>query len=118
MWQDAEPWRLANTANPLFYAYHSLRISGILLQPMIPVKSQELLDRLAVPADERRLEDATVKLGDDNDMAHGIDVGPTVERLFEGERLVDRMALRTMFARLKWKKDELKKHGRIVRAAS
>ncbi|KAJ1678844.1 methionyl-tRNA synthetase, partial [Spiromyces aspiralis] len=63
---DNEPWQLVRAATGgdaaakerlqvvLFYALETARIAGVLLQPIIPTKSTELLDVLGVSADERR----------------------------------------------------------------
>lgn len=58
MFTDMEPWHMKNTAVPVVYAYTALRLAGILLQPIMPVKSVELLDRLGVPGSERTWEHA------------------------------------------------------------
>ena len=44
-------------------ALETLRITGILLQPFIPLTSQTLLDGLGVSADERSVEYARVGKG-------------------------------------------------------
>ena len=44
-------------------ALETLRITGILLQPFIPLTSQRLLDGLGVSADERSVEYARVGKG-------------------------------------------------------
>ena len=53
-----EPWLMADTTVPVLYVYESLRIAAILLQPIMPVKAVELLDRLGVEATERGWKDA------------------------------------------------------------
>jgi methionyl-tRNA synthetase len=54
------PWEANNDATiPVLYAYQALRISGILAQPFMPVKSSEMLDRLAVDPTQRTWNDAT-----------------------------------------------------------
>ncbi|KAI3322995.1 tRNA synthetases class I (M)-domain-containing protein [Xylariaceae sp. AK1471] len=68
---EAAPWDKSKegdtvTVNQtIFFAAESLRIVGILLQPFIPEKSSELLDRLGVNQDRRALKDA-VLYGDDS----------------------------------------------------
>lgn len=42
----------------IFFAAESVRVAGILLQPFIPEKSSELLDRLGVSSDRRTFEHA------------------------------------------------------------
>jgi methionyl-tRNA synthetase len=53
-----EPWKLANTDPDemrivLYVTIETLRIVGILLQPIMPTAMAKLLDLLAVPAEER-----------------------------------------------------------------
>lgn len=55
---DNEPWTKDDTTREIAYAYATLRNVGILSRPIIPGKSEELLDRLGVPADERGWKDA------------------------------------------------------------
>ena len=59
MFTETEPWGQTDATKAVVYAYTALRLSGILLQPIIPAKAAELLDRLGVPADRRRWEDAS-----------------------------------------------------------
>ncbi|KAI1438690.1 methionyl-tRNA synthetase [Xylaria sp. CBS 124048] len=62
---EAAPWERSNEGDAdtvdqiVFSAAESLRIVGILLQPFIPEKSSELLDRLGVDPNKRALSDAT-----------------------------------------------------------
>jgi methionyl-tRNA synthetase len=56
------------------YAYQALRHAGILLQPVIPGKAAELLDRLGIPDSERTLEALNWSPGE-------VDVGMIRERL-------------------------------------
>lgn len=58
----------------VFLAAESLRISGILLQPFIPEKASELLDRLGVSPDRRTFEDAVI-YGDDSYGSPAIPLG-------------------------------------------
>ncbi|WVW83676.1 methionine-tRNA ligase [Kwoniella bestiolae CBS 10118] len=58
LFTDLKPWSAEDGTKAIIYAYHSLRISSILLQPIIPSKSVEALDRLGVPSDERLWKDA------------------------------------------------------------
>lgn len=58
MFTSLEPWTMPDASIPITYAYDSLRIAGILLQPFMPVKATELLDRMGVPVDERSWADA------------------------------------------------------------
>lgn len=78
------PW--SKTSSPssihraLFYASESMRISGILLQTIMPEKSSELLDRLGVRLDKRRWED--LGIGEGGERNPVIVSGPGVPHLF------------------------------------
>ncbi|KAI0403658.1 tRNA synthetases class I (M)-domain-containing protein [Xylaria palmicola] len=67
---NAAPWEASKGRDMVaveqivFMVAESLRIVGILLQPFIPEKSSELLDRLGVDPDRRSLQDARL-FGDD-----------------------------------------------------
>ena len=57
-----QPWT-ANAApevvaRAIAYSYHSLRVAGILCQPVMPSKAAEMLDRLGVASDQRGWEHA------------------------------------------------------------
>ncbi|WWD17494.1 methionine-tRNA ligase [Kwoniella shandongensis] len=58
LFTDLAPWSSADGTKAITYAYHSLRLASILLQPIIPSKAAEALDRLGVPEIERSWEDA------------------------------------------------------------
>lgn len=45
-------------ARAIAYSYHSLRIAGILCQPVMPSKAAEMLDRLGVATSQRGWEHA------------------------------------------------------------
>ncbi|KAK5630846.1 hypothetical protein RRF57_006561 [Xylaria bambusicola] len=66
-----EPWAKSKEGDvvvvdqTVFITAESLRMVGILLQPFIPEKACELLDRLGVDPTRRRLEDAVLD-GDDS----------------------------------------------------
>ncbi|KAI5461637.1 tRNA synthetase class I [Mariannaea sp. PMI_226] len=62
---DTEPWRLAKDKSDesqmllnwvIYKSADALRIAGILLQPIMPSKSAELLDRLGVKPERRTFE--------------------------------------------------------------
>lgn len=62
--ETLKPWELKKNPNSqqelkvvLHLTLETLRISGILLQPIIPNLSKTLLDKLNVPSDERYFED-------------------------------------------------------------
>ncbi|KAL1869724.1 hypothetical protein VTK73DRAFT_2965 [Phialemonium thermophilum] len=68
---DAEPWNLVKAKDlklrdeqrlrwTIYLAAEALRISGILLQPFIPDKAEEMLDIVGVDRTRRRFEDARV----------------------------------------------------------
>ncbi|GAW16932.1 hypothetical protein ANO14919_063790 [Xylariales sp. No.14919] len=63
---DAAPWEKSKEGDTaavdqtVFLAAESLRIVGILLQPFIPEKASELLDRLGVDPNRRTLEHAAL----------------------------------------------------------
>lgn len=71
---DAAPWRGDGTA-AVVYAYEGLRLAGILTSPILPSKSAELLDRLAVPAEQRTWESATLATPDVAKIVEGIGAG-------------------------------------------
>ncbi|KAI8333174.1 tRNA synthetases class I (M)-domain-containing protein [Chlamydoabsidia padenii] len=54
---DNEPWKLKDQKERrdtvLYYALESCRLAGILLQPVMPTKMDELLTRLGVPENQR-----------------------------------------------------------------
>ncbi|CAG8717871.1 20580_t:CDS:1, partial [Dentiscutata erythropus] len=58
---DNEPWNLVKDPDKqeilnrvLFFAVETARISGILLQPIMPTKMNELLDMIGVSNEERK----------------------------------------------------------------
>ncbi|WVR07230.1 methionine-tRNA ligase [Kwoniella sp. DSM 27419] len=72
------PWASADGTKAIVYAYHALRLSSILLQPIMPTKAAEALDRLGVESSARRWEDAHwPPTGDE------LDTGVIVQRLQE-----------------------------------
>lgn len=67
--QEYKPWELSKSPNGhgkidtlLFLVYESLRVCGILLQPIIPDLSTRLLDRLNVDSTQRSYDFAKVDL--------------------------------------------------------
>ncbi|KAI0135706.1 tRNA synthetases class I (M)-domain-containing protein [Daldinia grandis] len=62
--QEAAPWDRSREGDTvaveqiIFFTAESVRVMGILLQPFIPEKSSELLDRLGVGSDRRTFEHA------------------------------------------------------------
>ncbi|KAM0753656.1 methionyl-tRNA synthetase [Meredithblackwellia eburnea MCA 4105] len=65
--QSLSPWLPSasheDSQRALFFASETLRIVGIVLQPIMPTKSHEILDTLGVPTDRRRWEDAKLGMG-------------------------------------------------------
>lgn len=67
--QESEPWILVK--NPemdkkleaiLALVFESLRITGILLQPIVPIKAQKILDKINISADKRSWIDTGYQL--------------------------------------------------------
>lgn len=67
--QESEPWLLAK--NPamekkldaiLALVFESLRINGILLQPIVPIKAKKILDKISVSPDRRSWNDTEYQL--------------------------------------------------------
>ncbi|KFZ08640.1 hypothetical protein V502_09243, partial [Pseudogymnoascus sp. VKM F-4520 (FW-2644)] len=67
--QSAAPWTVAKSNHPssatevqriIFHTAEALRISGILLQPYMPTKAQQILDMLGVQEGKRGFKDAVV----------------------------------------------------------
>ena len=65
--QDHEPWKLVKSENKediahlktvLHMALETLRVGGILLQPIVPQFSRMLLDRLGIPQEKRSIAHA------------------------------------------------------------
>ncbi len=66
--QDYKPWQLAKSPDGqadlermMFVVNETLRISGILLQAVVPGLAKDLLDRLGVEPERRLFEDARVR---------------------------------------------------------
>ncbi|KAK8864207.1 methionine-tRNA ligase [Kwoniella newhampshirensis] len=64
LFTDLAPWSSVDGTKAITYAYHSLRLASILMQPIIPSKAAEALDRLGVPETERSWGDAVWSSGD------------------------------------------------------
>ncbi|KAI7878345.1 hypothetical protein K492DRAFT_238624 [Lichtheimia hyalospora FSU 10163] len=65
---DNEPWVLAKDSNQkerldqvIYYAIESCRVAGTLLQPVMPIKMNELLSRIGVDEDKRTLKYANTQ---------------------------------------------------------
>lgn len=59
-WSDKTP--IEDCVKGVLYARETLRIVGILLQPVMPEKSRELLDRLGLGQSGRNIVDAELNL--------------------------------------------------------
>ncbi|EIW70887.1 hypothetical protein TREMEDRAFT_43432 [Tremella mesenterica DSM 1558] len=70
LFTSLSPWSTspAKATRAIMYSYNSLRLSAILLQPIIPDKSSELLDRLGILMEERKWEDASWSEGIESGM--------------------------------------------------
>lgn len=73
-YSESAPWRGDGTA-AVVYAYEGLRLAGILTSPILPEKSQELLDRLSVPAEKRTWDSATMGTPDVGAIVDAIGAG-------------------------------------------
>jgi methionyl-tRNA synthetase len=73
-----QPWASPNPTKAIVYAFETLRISAILMEPYMPTKASELLDRLGVESSKRSWEQC---IFDEN-----IDVGRIVKGLKEGKK--------------------------------
>lgn len=80
---QTEPWTLASSAEPadrlkldqiIFACAEALRLSALLLQPVMPDKMHELLELLGVDASRRTFKHAKLG-GDDTYGVPKIDVG-------------------------------------------
>ncbi|OCF36953.1 methionine-tRNA ligase [Kwoniella heveanensis BCC8398] len=85
------PWSAEDGTKPIIYAYHALRLSAILLQPIMPSKSAEALDRLGVPLDQRSWNDAVWpppphSLSSTTATKAGVSTKEVVRRLGEGSK--------------------------------
>lgn len=70
--QDSEPWNVVKSDSPnatavteaiVYDCIEAVRIAGILLQPYMPGKAEELLDMLGVDYEQRNWEDAIYGMG-------------------------------------------------------
>ncbi|ORX36885.1 tRNA synthetases class I (M)-domain-containing protein [Kockovaella imperatae] len=100
-----------DTSSAIYYAYHALRISSILMRPFMPLKSMEMLDRLWISASERGLDDAVITFANDSTE---IDVRRTIEVMRDGMQFAIKCKLPVLFKRLHLKKNESILHGRLV----
>ncbi|XP_053404426.1 methionine--tRNA ligase, mitochondrial-like [Mercenaria mercenaria] len=88
--QQHEVWNLAKSDNEtdiqhlkcvIHVALETLRVSGILLQPVIPNISQRLLNRLGIPKDRRTFECAKKPYLNSPELALGPNEGVILKRL-------------------------------------
>ena len=69
-------------------ALETLRVGGILLQPVIPKLAQTLLDRLGIPEDKRMVEHArTSYLNSPECLPLGPNTGPLLERIVVKDKM-------------------------------
>ncbi|KAJ1547311.1 hypothetical protein HK405_006163 [Cladochytrium tenue] len=110
-WNDRKPWELAATLastadggggeparhlrTTLFMAFETLRVVGLLLQPVMPTKMAQLLDSIGVPPGQRTWRYAVLAASEsaprDNDGTPG----------FGGERRLPTAKAPALFPRLK-----------------
>lgn len=66
-WDSCKPWKVVESSDAnaqermqtiLYYAFETLRITGLLLQPVLPDKMRSLLDGISVEEGERAWENA------------------------------------------------------------
>ncbi|KAK0720061.1 tRNA synthetases class I (M)-domain-containing protein [Lasiosphaeris hirsuta] len=55
-----DPWKMGALNRTIYFSAESLRLAGILLQPVMPEKSAELLDILGVANDKRQVQNAAL----------------------------------------------------------
>jgi methionyl-tRNA synthetase len=72
-----QPWASPNPTKAIVYAYETLRISAILMEPYMPTKAAELLDRLGVDSSQRGWTQCVFN--------NKIDVGQLVKGLKDGK---------------------------------
>ena len=62
-WGTAEPWKQSESFKDqvVYVTLETLRISAILLQPVMPDAMTRMLNALAIPQDERLFKDAVIK---------------------------------------------------------
>lgn len=85
------PWTIARDENKkrelnlrIYHAAESIRIAGILLQPFIPAKAAQMLDRLGVAPERRTF--AHARLG--ADFEYGFDGAPINDPAWREWRVV------------------------------
>lgn len=93
-----QPWvslppTYTNLLRAYLYTYHTLRVTAILLSPIMPTKAHELLDALSVPEEGRTWESATFSLREEGEG----EVGVLAEKVMEGMR---RRGKKVLFARI------------------
>ena len=81
--QRHEPWKIKynkiNNLNcVLSVTMETLRICGILFQPMMPSLANQLLDRLGVPSDKRNFKDTEELFVNSEDTKLGPNTGPLI----------------------------------------
>lgn len=88
--QHHEVWNLAKSSSEtdihhlksvLHVALETLRVSGILLQPVIPNLSEHMLNRLGIPANKRTFDCARKPYLNSPELPLGPDEGVLLKRL-------------------------------------
>ncbi|TPX67891.1 methionine---tRNA ligase [Spizellomyces sp. 'palustris'] len=68
-WDACKPWILVKSSEPdararlrtiLYYAFETVRMAGLLLQPVLPQKMDQMLDDIAVEKDQRMWQNAVL----------------------------------------------------------
>ena len=95
--QSHKPWALvksqdlediAHRKTVIHMALETLRVGGILLQPVIPKLAQTLLDRLGIPEDKRMVEHARMSyLNSPECLPLGPNKGPLLERIVVKDKM-------------------------------
>ncbi|RCN33434.1 methionine--tRNA ligase [Ancylostoma caninum] len=92
--QFAQPWKLdqgEKLDSVLYLTYEVVRITSVLLQPIIPSLADQALNRLGIPLDGRRI-DAAVFCPTRGSIPLGANLGPLLPRINEKLRDLDRIS--------------------------
>lgn len=86
--QDHEPWQLTKTIDTfghlkclLHIVFETLRVNGIILQPIIPKVSSVLLDRLGISKEERMVKHISLKSNEQRDTKLGQSINVLFPRI-------------------------------------
>ncbi|KIH62424.1 putative methionine--tRNA ligase [Ancylostoma duodenale] len=92
--QFAQPWKLdqgEKLDSVLYLTYEVVRITSVLLQPIIPSLADQALNRLGISSDGRRI-DAAVFCPTRRSLPLGADLGPLLPRINEKHKDLDRIS--------------------------